>query len=126
MYKINSALAQLSPEQQRKVKKANLAVALASNNQSFAQMADLIANQRNQHSVAESGLLGEGGDSARRRQQQKQSLLDDFVGRSSSRAVEARGSSLFIRRVADLEDNNKDAGKEHFKDSAGQAIEMSQ
>ena len=47
MYKINSALAQLSPEQQRKVKKANLAVALASNNQSFAQMADLIANQRN-------------------------------------------------------------------------------
>ena len=67
MYKINSALAQLSPEQQRKVKKANLAVALASNNQSFAQMADLIANQRNQHSVAESGLLGEGGDSARRR-----------------------------------------------------------
>ena len=90
-------------------------------------MADLIANQRNQHSVAGSQLLGDGGDSARRRkQQQKQSLLDDFVSRSSSRAVENRGSSLFIRRVADLEDNNKAGGKDHFKDSSGQVIEMSQ
>ena len=44
MYKINSAMANLSPEQQRKVKKANLALALASHNQSFAQMADMIAN----------------------------------------------------------------------------------
>lgn len=46
--------------------------------------------------------------------------------RSSSRAVAERGSSLFIKRVADLEEENKDEGhvKDHFKNSGGKAIEM--
>ncbi len=39
MYKINSGINSLSPEQQKKVKKANLALALASHNQSFSNMA---------------------------------------------------------------------------------------
>ena len=43
MYKINAEINQLSPERMKKVKKANLAVALASHNQSFAQMADIFA-----------------------------------------------------------------------------------
>jgi hypothetical protein len=41
MYKINEGINSLSPEQQKKVKKANLALALASHNQSFANMAGL-------------------------------------------------------------------------------------
>ena len=111
MYKINSALSNLSPDQQQKVRKANLALALASHNQSFAAMADMIAYQRNSHNNHGSGLV-EGDDSngikKRNSYVQKQGLLDDFVGRSSSRAVEARGSSLFIRRVADLEEDGND------------------
>ena len=89
-------------------------------------MADMIANQRIQHSAAGGGLLGEGGDSERRRSlQQRQGLLDDFINRSSSRAVENRGSSLFIRRVADLEDKNRNSGsnnraaEQHFRDASG-------
>ena len=59
---------------------------------------------------------------------QKRALLDDFIQRSNSRAVENRGSSLFIKRVADLEQdsNIKKAKSEHFKDASGAAIEMSQ
>ena len=58
-------------------------------------------------------------------------MLDEFVG-NSSRAVVNRGSSLFIRRVADLEDNDNSQQKngrrsdikDHFKDAAGQIIEI--
>ena len=43
MYKINYAINSLSPAQRQKVQKANLALALASHNQSFANLADIFA-----------------------------------------------------------------------------------
>jgi len=118
MYKINSALGSLSPEQQRKVQKANLAVALASHNQSFAQVAEVFADRAGGNS------LGDGFDSNNRRGQ-KANLLNEFAGRSSSGVPVERGSSLFIRRVADLEENDDRQDANHFKDAAGQNIEMS-
>ena len=114
MYKINQSLAAMSPERQNKVKKANLAVALASNNHSFAQVADLIAGSQNP--------LSDGGDSKRNA---KQRLLNEDIPRSSSGMLE-RGSSLFIRRVADLEQSDRKDSGQHFKDSNGKAIEMSE
>jgi hypothetical protein len=48
--------------------------------------------------------------------------LEEFVPRSHSSEKE-RGSSLFIRRVADLEEKKNEP--EHFQDAAGVNIEMS-
>ena len=97
MYKINSGLNALSPEQQRKVKQANLYLALASHNQSFAQVAERFARNP---------LISE-GDSSKRGQRQRLLNNDDVGAYSESRKVEARGSSLFIKRVADLEKSEK-------------------
>ena len=117
MYKINAAMNNMSPEQQRRVKQANLYLALASHNQSFAEVAERFAKNP---------LVSEGVGSAKRGQKQRL-LDDDFAGKSASRAVEHRGSSLFIKRVADLEKSDQaDSSKNHFKDSRGNNIEMSE
>jgi len=68
MYKINSYIGSRSPEQQQKIKKANLALALASHNQSFANMADMFQGAPS-HSVSLSDAnLGAGGAESSHRQ----------------------------------------------------------
>ena len=82
-------------------------------------MADVFADRAG-------GVIGEGHGSNRRGQ--KANLLGEFVPRSSigSGAPIERGSSLFIKRVADLEeDAEKPGDARHFKNAAGQNIEMS-
>ena len=102
MYKINYGINALSPAQRKKVQKANLALALASHNQSFANLADIFANQGNQSFNADHQPVGENS-----KRSAKQPLIDEFVPRSSSRAMEPRGSSLFIRNMAELEYNER-------------------
>ena len=103
-------------------------MALASHNQSFAQVADLFVSNNPVGSEA-----GQGGDSSKRGQ--KQRLLDLGMGGDSSSfrdagARDQRGSSLFIKRVADLEDDHSGSKGEkvggHFRDKSGQNIEMSE
>ena len=109
MYKINSHIGARSPEQQQKIKKANLALALASHNQSFANVADLFqSNNPNNISYADQG------ESSQR--QMRQRLINNADDNLLQPAE--RGSSLFIKRVADLEGSGGHSGKKQPGSSA--------
>lgn len=73
-----------------------MALALASQNQSFANLADMFQGQQN---------LSDGGESSRR-VIGKQRLLNGFI-QDPALLPAKRGSSLFIKRVADLEGSEK-------------------